>query len=45
MGAAIGAVEILAQAGGGQVALDRAMQELHSAVPRTETNGDFGPAG
>jgi PTH1 family peptidyl-tRNA hydrolase len=45
MGAAISAVEILAQAEGGQVALDRAMQELHSAVPRTETDGDFGPAG
>jgi PTH1 family peptidyl-tRNA hydrolase len=45
MGAAISAVELLARAEGGQVALDRAMQQLHSEVPRGDTNGDFGPAG
>lgn len=45
MGAAISAVELLAQAQGGLVALDRAMQQLHSAVPRGDANGEFGPAG
>jgi PTH1 family peptidyl-tRNA hydrolase len=45
MGAAISAVELLAQAESGQAGLDRAMQLLHSAVPRAERNGEFGPAG
>jgi len=45
MGAAISAVEVLVQADGGQVALDRAMQQLHSTAPRAYGNGDFGPAG
>ncbi len=45
MGAAISAVELLAQAQGGQAGLDRAMQQLHSAVPRTDATGEFGPAG
>jgi PTH1 family peptidyl-tRNA hydrolase len=45
MGAAISAVELLVRAQGGQVALERAMQQLHSAVPRGDANGEFGPAG
>jgi len=37
---AIGAVEVLADAG-----LEKAMQQLHSAPPRTDATGEFGPAG
>ena len=37
---AIGAVEVLAATG-----LEKAMQQLHSAPPRTDATGEFGPAG
>jgi PTH1 family peptidyl-tRNA hydrolase len=37
---ALGAVEVLAKAG-----LEKAMQQLHSATPRTDATGEFGPAG
>ncbi len=40
MEAAIGAVEVLAQSG-----LEKATQQLHSATPRNEATGEFGPAG
>lgn len=42
---AIGAVEVLALSvvnGGG---LEKAMQQLHSVAPRTDSTGEFGPAG
>ncbi len=40
MEAGISAVELLAELG-----LERAMQQLHSATPRTDATGEFGPAG
>lgn len=40
MEAGISAVELLAGSG-----LERAMQQLHSATPRTDATGEFGPAG
>jgi PTH1 family peptidyl-tRNA hydrolase len=40
MAAALGAVEILAASG-----LEKAMQQLHTASPRTDATGEFGPAG
>ena len=40
LAAALEAVEVLADAG-----LERAMQQLHSVVPRTDATGEFGPAG
>jgi PTH1 family peptidyl-tRNA hydrolase len=40
MEAAISAVEVLAAG-----SLDKAMQQLHSATPRTDATGEFGPAG
>ncbi len=42
MEAAISAVEVLARPTGG---LEKAMQQLHSATPRTDATGEFGPAG
>jgi PTH1 family peptidyl-tRNA hydrolase len=40
MEAGISAVELLAASG-----LERAMQQLHSATPRTDATGEYGPAG
>jgi PTH1 family peptidyl-tRNA hydrolase len=40
MEAAISAVEVLAAG-----SLEKAMQQLHSATPRTDATGEFGPAG
>jgi PTH1 family peptidyl-tRNA hydrolase len=40
LAAAISAVEELAKSG-----LERATQQLHSATPRTDATGEFGPAG
>jgi len=40
MEAGISAVEVLATGG-----LEKAMQQLHSATPRTDATGEFGPAG
>ena len=40
MEAGISAVESLSRSG-----LERAMHELHSATPRTDATGEFGPAG
>jgi len=40
MEAAISAVEVLAEG-----SLEKAMQQLHSATPRTDATGEFGPAG
>ena len=40
MEVAIGSVEVLAADG-----LEKAMQQLHSVLPRTDATGEFGPAG
>lgn len=45
MAAAVSAVELLVAGADIQTGLERAMQQLHSALPRTDAGSDFGPAG
>lgn len=45
MAAAVGAVELLVGGADVQSGLEKAMQQLHTALPRTDATGEFGPAG
>jgi PTH1 family peptidyl-tRNA hydrolase len=45
MAAAMDAVEVLVQSDPSRGGLEKAMQQLHSATPRTDATGEFGPAG